>query len=126
MGAGLAKTAADKFPALPRWYGKRCKQFGERTAVTPYFDGRMFLFPTKPLDENQPWMSWQGKANLQLVARSAKQLAALLPIVRKRLPLARVAIPLVGCGAGDLRPAHVVPLLRKFLSDDFVLVVTPD
>lgn len=126
MGAGIAKTAADRFEQLPLWYGLRCQKHGERTAVTPFYAGRMFMFPTKPLNMEQPWLSWQGKADLKLIARSARQLQAVLPLVRKKLPIGRVAIPLVGCGAGGLKPVQVIPLLRSVLSDDFVLVVTPD
>ena len=54
MGAGIAKQAAEMFPDLPRWYGEKCKKYRSDTAVAVYDEAKFFLFPTKPLNEEQP------------------------------------------------------------------------
>lgn len=118
MGAGIAKVAADMDPWLPEWYGKKCQKFGSETATLPYKRGRFILFPTKPLDEHQPWLSWQQMSSLQLIRRSTIQLSKLADILELKL----VLLPMVGCENGGLRPAHVLPILRQYLDDRFLLL----
>ena len=123
MGAGIARVAAEKYPDLPNWYGDRCKKYAEKTAVAPYREGRMFLFPTKPLDEEQPWMSWKNDACLALIQKSCKQLVKLVDVMEERGDLlVQVALPLPGCGNGNLMPRQVMPILTDILDDRFVLL----
>jgi hypothetical protein len=123
MGAGTAKVAAEKCPELPGWYGRKCKTYKGETAVTVYKPGRMFLFPTKPLDEDQPWLSWKNDADLNLIKRSAKQLAALVTELTSRGSFfTKIGVPLVGCQNGNLNRRDVVPILKEFLDDRFVLL----
>jgi len=123
MGAGIAKQAADMFPDMPEWYGARCKKFGANTAVASYDPARFFLFPTKPLDEDKPWMSWQNMSTVALITRSAKQLSALVDILSKRKNhfFTKIGLPMVGCENGGLRPRDVLPILHELLDDRFVL-----
>ena len=118
MGAGIARAAADKYPELPGWYGSRCERYGADTAVTIYKPGKLILFPTKPLNEEQPWMSWKSDADLVLIRRSTRQLAKLIDIVNLGT---QVGLPLVGCENGNLHAKQVLPILRQYLDDRFIL-----
>lgn len=126
MGAGVAKIAAEKYPELPGWYGRRCEKYGADTAVCYYEIGNLFLFPTKPLNESQPWMSWQNDSDTGLIKRSSIQLAKLVEVLsdEKGMFMPQVALPMVGCGNGNLSPRDVLPILRTFLDDRFVLLET--
>jgi hypothetical protein len=123
MGAGIAAKAADLYPELPGWYGARCKKYKANTAVCPFEPGRFFLFPTKSLDEQRPWLSWQAAASIHRIRRSAYQLAELAKILRSQNKVpGEIILPMVGCGNGRLSPKDVVPVLRDYLDDSFVLV----
>lgn len=117
MGKGLALQAAKKYPSLPVWYGAQCMFHGTSTPVVKYPHAPLLLFPVKPLNQDQPWMSWKSKASLGLIEHSARQLSELMidhPI----------AVSMVGCGAGGLEMAEVRPILDKYLSDArFTLVL---
>jgi hypothetical protein len=123
MGAGVAKIAAQKYPELPGWYGRRCKQYGAETAVCYYKTAKFFLFPTKPLDEDKPWMSWKNDSDPDLIRKSVIQLEALVDILTSKGKfIPKVALPMVGCGNGNLRPRDVLPILREVLDDRFILL----
>jgi hypothetical protein len=117
MGAGIAKAAAAMYPELPAYYGRRCKQYGTDTAVCEYKPGNLILFPTKPLDEISPWASWRSGSSLDLISRSAKQLAYLNMIGPSRV----IGLPLVGCQNGGLQRGDVIGILRENLDDNFIL-----
>jgi hypothetical protein len=123
MGAGVALAASELYPDLATWYGDHCQKYGANTAVCPYYEGNLILFPTKPLNVRQPWMSWQSPSDIDLIARGVKQLQKLGEILReKKLVFGEIALPLVGCGAGGLERAEVVPILKDGLDDRFVLL----
>lgn len=122
MGAGIAAKASELFPELPKWYGDRCKKFRGDTAVCAYVPANFLLFPTKPLAE-KPWLSWQQDSDCELIKRSARQLQALVTILRERGTLfGDVYLPLVGCENGNLTKNVVLPILSKYLDDRFVLL----
>lgn len=76
----------------------------------------LILFPTKPLNEKAPHLSWQGPADLWLIEGSLMELS--------ELPESgTIALPLVGCGAGGLQEKQVLPLLRHYLRDDRFMLV---
>lgn len=114
MGRGVARQAAAHFPGLPLWYGRKCRQYQAQTPVLYFVQGPLWLFPVKPLASN-PLLSWQQPASLELIERSAHQLAAKL----FRKP---VYLPLVGCGNGRLSIDQVLPVLEQVLDDRFILV----
>lgn len=119
MGAGVAKQAADRFPDLPQWWGFQCQRFREDTPVTMHPHYRIILFPTKPLNEDMPWMSWKDDADAKLIWRSAAQLAAFA------FDDQTISVPLVGCGKGRLSTELVLPILKTFLNHHrFQLVAT--
>lgn len=121
MGAGIAAHAADMYPELPGWYGARCSKYGADTACCLYKDARFILFPTKPLNEKKPWLSWQSDSTLDLIRRSAVQLQELGSIVRGGGYDGLIALPMVGCQNGGLNKLDVLPILRSILDDGFVL-----
>lgn len=122
MGAGLAKTAADKYPELPEWYGKKCQKFRSDIGTLPYKKGRLFLFPTKEL-ANQPWMSWNQDSSLSLIQKSTIQLALWVNLLENEGHkfIKPIGVPLVGCQNGNLKPKQVKPILEKHLDQRFVL-----
>jgi hypothetical protein len=130
MGAGVAAQLAARVPSAPHFWGMLCYRLREQAGVTCVPQGWIY-FPTKSLDAEKPWLSWNAKADVALVERSLAQLAALrLPSRAERAAYGRgaafdseeVAIPLVGCGAGRLRPEKIVALMDRYLDDRFVLV----
>lgn len=112
MGAGLAAQAATRYEELPRWYGKFCKKHCSDTPVTLYDERRLILFPTKPLNRDFPWLSWQSKSNLFLIERSLKELVE----IQKSNPVRKIVVPYVGCGNGQLPKRVIAPLLTKYLT----------
>lgn len=118
MGRGLALQAAGRHPGFPIWYGLECKEAGPLTPVLVYPIAPLIAFPVKPLDRKSPHLSWQHPATLDLIARSAKQLAD-LTVDRP------IAVPLVGCGNGGLSPKDVLPILEQHLSGDRFTLVLP-
>jgi len=127
MGAGIALQAKRKLPLLPSWYGHFCKKHGENTPVAQYMT--LLLFPVKPLNKGKPWLSWRSPADLELIARSAEQLAAyrLDGLYNSEGTAPQVLLPLVGCGNGGLDPVDVLPRLDRYLTEErFVLVIRPE
>jgi len=116
MGRGLAKQASMKFPKLPAIYGEMCQDMAD-TGPEIRFWADLVLFPVKPLNEEFPYRSWQSHALPELIEQSAIQLAEWTNEEEQ------VAVPLVGCGNGQLSETVVLPILNNYLNDDrFVLV----
>ncbi len=129
MGRGVAQQAAEKYPELPLWYGGRCRVYGN-DACFPYpeMKPKLILFPTKPLNKKEPWLSWKQKSSITLIEKSTELLVA---ISERELDTAngkpRIVLPAVGCGNGGLELGEVVPILKKHLvSDRFILVLEKD
>ncbi len=135
MGAGVALEATKRVPGLAELYGQYCSTHHADSEVTIDLTSALVLFPTKPLNEQNPALSWKNKSTLELVAKSARELAQAAWICRKtieQLSLPEenqpqledddVYLPYVGCGSGGLSSKQVLPLLHSILSDRFVLV----
>lgn len=117
MGRGLALQAAKKYPDFQLWFGKECAVRQQETPVLRYPGGPLIAFPVKPLNPAAPWLSWKSKADLNLIERSARQLAELKP----GRP---IAVSMVGCGNGGLEMSEVRPILDRYLSrDEFTLIL---
>ncbi len=115
MGAGTAYQAATKWPGLPLWYGKLCASTAPSTPVLEHPDLPLIFFPVKPLlDADDPEISWNQKAQLDLIAKSARQLA---------LIEGQIALTFPGCGNGGLDPSAVYPILCRALDPDRFLIV---
>jgi hypothetical protein len=104
MGRGVALQAARRFPELPKRLGSRIQQYGNH--VFSFTDYRLFTFPVKHF--------WFEKADLELIACSARELARDLD--------GRVYLPRPGCGNGQLDWNVVKPMLTGLLDDRFVIV----
>jgi len=119
MGKGLAKDAAERYPGIAEWYGDLCKKLGADITVVQYSGTSIILFPVKPFNKQSPWLSWKSKASLELIEKSAKELA-------EWPDLDPIAVPIVGCGAGGLDPSEVRPILERILVGTHFVLVTSD
>jgi len=118
MGRGLAKQAEGRYPGLAEWYGGACQKMTSGPRIHLYED--LILFPVKPLNEDAPWLSWRSEASLEVIEKSAQQLARLARIFHLA---GEIAVPLVGCGNGRLKEEDVLPILERYLNDNrFILV----
>lgn len=114
MGAGVARQAADRFSHLPRLYGDYCIRKRTDTTTIYYPKLRLFMLPTKRLNLEQPWLSWQANSSYSLIAIS---LTSLRKLILRQPPMFRVALGYPGCGNGGLEKTEVAPLLDKYLGD---------
>lgn len=122
MGRGLAYQARMRWPDLEMDYGQICMEYGPDTPVTlmrPKGSNprNLILFPVKPLDQAQPWMSWRLPASLVLIERSAMQLRTIAKMLEAGQSGASIYLPHVGCGNGGLSEEQVIPVLEKQLFD---------
>lgn len=142
MGKGLARDAARRWPHLPAWYGEYCREcVANVERVDPIlldvlanqpdkpnwrrWCRALVLFPVKPLNATQPFLSWRQDASLELITRGLPVLAdmANLPSPGDWVKKALFLVPALGCGNGNLEEEVVVPLMKKLLpSDRFVFV----
>ena len=117
MGAGVAKQAVKLYGReIAEWYGGICQAAGPNTPVVVHPEHPLIFFPVKPLNYDEPHLSWRSKADIRLIERSINQLAL--------LRLGPFAIPMVGCGNGGLDEKEVYPVIhRAFRADDHVTLV---
>lgn len=115
MGRGVARQAVDKFPGLEAWYGRAIWEHNH-TDVKYNAVWRIFCFPVKS--------HWRDRADLDIIKNSAASLRRSVEAIRVGGRIPSVALPLVGCGFGELDPEQVLPILEDaFLgSDTFTLV----
>jgi len=112
MGAGLALQAARRFPWLPKQYGEYL-QLGIPRGI--FEEVRLVMVPTK--------RHWKDPSTLELVEAGVRWLTSQEPLFAVRGW--EVAVPPLGCGLGGLKLAQVQPIMEKWLSDRFVLVLRP-
>lgn len=114
MGAGLARTFAERYPAVLEEYRRLFPvlslrrinpRYGMRLATVPLEDGRQcLLFPTK--------LHWKDPSPLPLIASNL----ALLARQYRELNIQSLAMPAIGCGLGGLSwPLQVKPLIVRTL-----------
>ncbi len=113
MGRGVALEAKKRFPKFPATLGKFLNSYGNLVFTSNLTDEkyepiRLITFPTK----NSPF----EKSDMDLIERSAKQLAYVVP--------GSMTVYMVrpGCGNGGLDWKDVKPVLEKYLDDRFVVV----
>lgn len=117
MGAGLAKQAVKKYGrGIAEWYGAICRACGPNTPVVVHEELPLVFFPVKPLNYDEPHLSWRSNADIPLIERSLDQLS--------KLRLGPFAIPMVGCGNGGLDESDVYPIIQKtFRHENHVTLV---
>lgn len=101
MGRGVAEQAVRRFPKLPSWYGAKLK---EGVGFALFHQERLVMFPVKE--------DWRSPADLELIRGSCIALRVAARLDRWE---AAYALPLVGCGFGELSEAQVLPVLKEHL-----------
>lgn len=107
MGAGLAKTAADKYPIILPCYREHCKHTPAGTLHHPIIhpvenDRQLLLIPTKT--------DWRKPSQIAYVDEALRQ------IYKLQDNLKTLALPALGCGLGGLKfNSDLRPLLIEWL-----------
>lgn len=118
MGAGLALQAAQRYPTLPYWLGRR---------ITLYGGDHVYVFDDIDMVERDGHYvvclptkhHWRDPSDLVLIETMVGEL---VPVVYA-MSWSEVAIPRLGCGRGGLNwERQVRPLLKRMLDDSFVVV----
>lgn len=112
MGAGTVMEAARRFPELPEWYGRECAAMIELGVVQVLYreDLRLWFFPVKPLLlPSNPEISWDQKADMDLIRRGLRQLKMHPDRIRD------TAMTLPGAGNGGLSPRDVLDTVKAEL-----------
>jgi len=114
MGKGVALQAKIRCPELPKILGEMITRHGNRPFLVTSLDGKLLAsFPTKG--------HWMERANLNLIEESCK---VLVGIVSAFTEPKIVALPRVGCGAGELTWETVKPVLERYFTTDNFLIVS--
>lgn len=136
MGRGCAFEAANLFPDVPRTLGTMIRNHSNIVQVVKVIDGcSLVAFPVKhtsgictgdnvvsharfkyPRGTTVP--GFHLKANMSLIIKSAFELKQLADMKGWKT----VALPRVGCGAGELDWNAVKPVLQSMLDDRFIAV----
>lgn len=105
MGRGNALEAKTLIPGIDSILGEAILAHGNRVILLEVLaDGtKLFSFPVKH--------NWWERADLDLIARSAGELAEMADL----LGLHKVILPRPGCGNGRLQWAYVEPILSSKL-----------
>ena len=110
MGRGIAHQAKLLYPGLEARLGAHIGEYGNHVGV---IHERLIAFPVKH--------TWEQKADLTLIERSASEL---LMLIQKK-GWKRVLLPRPGCGNGGLKWEIVKPLLVELLPDTVVIIEYP-
>lgn len=113
MGRGCARQAADRFPGLALSFGALLKRRGNHVLLLDLLpdDSMLFSFPVKH--------HWREDADLELIARSARELVATAELHGFKSCI----IPRPGCGNGRLSwEREVRPVLISLLDDRFKII----
>jgi hypothetical protein len=111
MGAGIALQAARRHPDLPRELGAFLRRSTPNALVAHFPAYRLLCLPTKT--------DWRLPSSLDLIERGLCQFLADLSSP-PNASAGPIALPLLGCGLGQLRSSDVLPLLDRLLDDRFV------
>ena len=115
MGAGLAKQAAKRYPNLPRQLGTHLK-IGNGIYFFPEY--QVVTFPTKN--------HWKDKSDINLIMRSATELAKAITTFRYQQREFQFYVPQVGCGLGGLNWADVYRAIGPILTDPMIIFVVKE
>ena len=102
MGRGVALQAKERFPGLALTLGKIIADSGNNVHWTAL--PKLIYFPVK--------YQWWGRADLNLIERSCKELVDLVDHIGV-MPICYMVRP--GCGNGGLDWKDVKPILEKYL-----------
>jgi hypothetical protein len=128
MGRGVARGAARRWAFLADMYGEFCRRHGKATPlcvlkVDSKWCQYLILFPTKPLDEEKPYLSWRQGADQALIEvnlinleRHAWSFSEAPDRPAYYGPGRRILVPSVGAGEGGLSEAEITRLLEARLT----------
>lgn len=108
MGRGCAREARDMFPGISNELGRLIRLHGNRP-----FAFHSIGVATMPVKH-----SWWEEADLDLIAKSARQLMDMAD----KFKWTDVLIPRPGCGNGRLSWSEVGPVLSDILDDRFSII----
>ena len=130
MGRGLAAQAARRWHELPKVYGEYCQENGAASPIMIFrppnkrWCKMLLLFPVKPLNREQPYLSWRQDASPALIEYHLGRLTQFADhhceeTTHERYFAgangARILVPSLGCGNGALDETLVLPLLNRYL-----------
>ena len=112
MGAGMAKDAAERFPALSQKLATHINRWHERL----YVDQDVICLPTK--------RDWQQPSTIELVEQGCRELVELDRLFTMCSYKRLILLPKLGCGLGSLNwERQVRPVVDALLeSERFILV----
>ena len=111
MGAGIAKTAKQKFPKVPRILGDYIKKYGNRCfKIAKVNDTHLVSFVVKHV--------WWDKADMDLIRKSCKEVTEMAD----KFGWEKILLPRPGCGNGKLNWNDVKPVLADLLDDRFHVI----
>lgn len=129
MGRGLARQALDRYPKIDEFLGEYQRKLwdtdrppmGDPRWIIKYPWGPLIFFPTKPLDQGQPWLSWSQKSDKEMIGR----LLGHFPEFADRHKLQKIAVPILGAGNGGLNKREMEDFVRSKIGSDkrFLLVI---
>lgn len=108
MGRGCAFQAKSKYPLLPKLLGDMISREGNH--VFELIPLKLYSFPVKH--------SWEQKADIKLIERSAKE----LDIIAKRTLDYNFILPKPGCGNGGLEWLRVQSVIQDILNDQIFII----
>jgi len=112
MGAGCAKEAAERFPDLPKIFGRHVLLYGNTICVHNENELKTALvsFPTKE--------DWKDPSSLDLIIRSSMSLVR----ITDEKGWERVVLPMPGVGFGQLDFKLVSEAIQPLFDNRFVVV----
>lgn len=113
MGAGLAKEAAERFPALPQELAAHINRWKDRI----YVNSDVICLPTK--------RDWRQSSTIELIGQGCYELVEFARLMALADNYRPILIPRLGCGLGGLDwERQVRPVVDAILEDDrrFVFV----
>lgn len=117
MGRGIALEAKMRFPQLPYRLGCLIKEGGNHVKLLGGYGSYTIL--SAPVKHQ-----WFEEADIELIRRSAVELAALADKVEA--PPMSIYLPRLGCGNGKLSWTVVKPIISPILDDRFTAVTFGD
>lgn len=112
MGRGVALQATQRYPTIAAKLGTLITMHGNHLNLLGYYDSiELWAFPVKH--------HWHDKASLDLIIRSAKELAVEMDDPNVKGP---IVLPKPGCGNGQLRWRMVKPAIESILDDRFHII----
>jgi len=106
MGRGCAFEASQRYPEVPKILGQHIREHGNVCWASRELP--LFFFPVKH--------NWYEMADLELIRRSAEELAEIARHPAK--PIYTFVLPRPGCGNGRLRWEDVRGVIAPILPDN--------